>query len=102
MLKNDLAAFTSENSILSRKVIEEDNKINVCYKRILNELVKITIENHLITRIAIHLLFVAEHLKLIEDYVKNTCEPNVYLTETVLIKHSKIEKKKHNEITTEN
>lgn len=101
MLRNALDAFTSENSILSRKVIEEDNKIDACYKRVFNELIEITIENPLITTSAAHLLFVAKHLERIGDYVKDICELNVYLTEAVFIKHSKIEKR-HNEITTEN
>ncbi len=101
MLRNALDAFTSENSILSRKVIEEDSKIDACYKRVFNELIEMTIENPLITTSAAHLLFVAKHLERIGDYVKDICELNVYLTEAVFIKHSKIEKK-HNEITTEN
>ena len=36
---------------------------------------------------AAYLLFVAKHLGSIGDYVKNICEQNVYLRETVFLKH---------------
>ncbi|MCS6874968.1 MAG: phosphate signaling complex protein PhoU [Pyrinomonadaceae bacterium] len=88
MLGNALDAFTSENSLLSREVIEEDNKIDACYKRIFDELIEMIIENPSITTSAAHLLFVAKHLERIGDYVKDICELNVYLTEAVFIKHS--------------
>lgn len=94
MLRNALDAFTSENSHLSRKVIEEDNKIDACYKRIFNELIEMIIENPAITTSAAHLLFVAKHLERIGDYVKDICELNVYITEAVFIKHSKLSEKK--------
>jgi phosphate transport system protein len=87
MLRSALDAFTSENAVLSRKVIEKDHLMDACYKRVFDELIEIMIEDPMTTNSAARLLFVAKHLERIGDYVKDICELNVYLTEAVFIKH---------------
>jgi phosphate transport system protein len=88
MLRAALDAFTSEDSQVSREVIERDKKIDECYHRVFDELLGIMVDNPQATTSAAHLLFVAKHLERIGDYVKDICELNVYLREAAFIKHS--------------
>lgn len=89
MLKQALDAFTSEDTVLSRKVIKRDKKIDRAYDKVFGELIEMMIENPAVTTSAAHLLFVAKHLERIGDYVKDICELNVYLSEAKMIKHKK-------------
>lgn len=88
MLRSALDAFTSEDSEVSRKVIERDREIDESYHRVFNELLEMMIDDPTTTTGAAHLLFVAKHLERIGDYVKDICELNVYLREAEFIKHS--------------
>lgn len=88
MLRAALDAFTSEDSQLSRQIIERDKEIDKSYKRVFNELLEMMIDNPAASTGAAHLLFVAKHLERIGDYVKDICELNVYLREAAFIKHS--------------
>ena len=88
MLRSALNAFTSEDSVASRQIIKQDEKIDECYHRVFNELITMMVENPATTASAAHLLFAAKHLERIGDYVKDICELNVYLTEAAFIKHS--------------
>jgi phosphate transport system protein len=88
MLRTALDAFTSEDAAASRRVIEQDKVIDICYHRVFDELITMMIDNPVTTASAAHLLFVAKHLERIGDYVKDICELNVYLTEAAFIKHS--------------
>ena len=89
MLRTALDAFTSEDAETSREIIKRDKEIDVCYKRVFDELLEMMIDDPVNTTSAAHLLFVAKHLERIGDYVKDICELTVYLTEAVFIKHSK-------------
>lgn len=88
MLRAALDAFTTEDSEVSRKVIERDREIDESYHRVFNELLEMMIDDPSTTTGAAHLLFVAKHLERIGDYVKDICELNVYLREAAFIKHS--------------
>lgn len=88
MLRSALDAFTSEDSTLSREIIERDRMIDDAYRRVFGELLEMMIDNPAATTGAAHLLFVAKHLERIGDYVKDICELNVYLREAAFIKHS--------------
>ena len=87
MLRSALDAFTSEDSKLSREIIERDRVIDDAYRRVFGELLEMMIDNPAATTGAAHLLFVAKHLERIGDYVKDICELNVYLREAAFIKH---------------
>jgi phosphate transport system protein len=87
MLRSALDAFTSEDSKLSREIIERDRTIDEAYRRVFGELLEMMIDNPAATTGAAHLLFVAKHLERIGDYVKDICELNVYLREAAFIKH---------------
>jgi len=88
MLRTALDAFTAEDSITSRTVIQRDKKIDECYRHVFGDLIKKMIDDPGAATGAAHLLFVAKHLERIGDYVKDICELNVYLREAVFIKHS--------------
>lgn len=88
MLRAALDAFTTEDSDVSRRVIERDLEIDASYHKVFNELLEMMIDDPTKTTSAAHLLFVAKHLERIGDYVKDICELNVYLREAVFIKHS--------------
>jgi phosphate transport system protein len=88
MLRTALDAFTAENAAVSREIIKRDKEIDIAYKSVFDELVKLMISNPQTTTSAAHLMFVAKHLERIGDYVKDICELNVYLTEAAFIKHS--------------
>jgi phosphate transport system protein len=87
MLRTALDAFTAEDSITSRTVIQRDKKIDECYRHVFGDLIKKMIDDPGAATGGAHLLFVAKHLERIGDYVKDICELNVYLREAVFIKH---------------
>ena len=89
MLQAALDAFTTEDAVVSRKVILRDKEIDKIYERVFSEIIQMIIENPESTTSAAHLLFIAKHLERIGDYVKDISELNVYLTEAVFIKHGK-------------
>jgi len=88
MLRHALDAFTSEDSVISRDVIKQDQLIDEAYKRVFDELLNMMISDSSATTSAAHLLFVAKHLERIGDYVKDICELIVYLADASFIKHS--------------
>ncbi len=90
MLRNALDAFTSEDAIASREIIEQDHIIDASYKRVFDDLVEIMTDNPSTTATVAQLLFVAKHLERIGDYVKDICELTVYMREAVFIKHQNI------------
>ncbi len=88
MLSEALNAFTSEDSDASRQIIARDARLDACYGRVFDDLLKLMVSNPEASNGAARLLFVAKHIERIGDYVKDICELNVYLTEAVFIKHS--------------
>ncbi|MFN6964600.1 MAG: phosphate signaling complex protein PhoU [Pyrinomonadaceae bacterium] len=88
MLHEALDAFTSGDADASREIIRRDRKIDDCYHRVFDDLIRQMVRQPEIANSAARLLFVAKHFERIGDYVKDICELNVYLTEAVFIKHS--------------
>lgn len=88
MLSEALNAFTSEDAMASREIINRDLALDKCYGRVFDGLIKTMVANPAAANGAARLLFVAKHIERIGDYVKDICELNVYLTEAVFIKHS--------------
>ena len=89
MLRAALDAFTANDAVAAREVIESDTKINELYNRIFHQLIEMmATEPGTATRDA-RLLFVAKHLERIGDYVTDVCELTVYMAEATFIKHFK-------------
>ena len=87
MLRAALDAFTQGDAAESRRVIEQDDEIDVMYERLFRDLIELMVSEPTATPRAARLLFVAKHLERIADYVTDICELTVYMTEAAVIKH---------------
>jgi phosphate transport system protein len=88
MLRAALDAFTRGDAAAARRVIEQDDEIDVMYERLFNDLIELMAEEPPAARRAARLLFVAKHLERVADYVTDICELTVYMAEAAFIKHS--------------
>jgi phosphate transport system protein len=88
MLRTALDAFTKRDAGEARRVIEQDDEIDVMYERIFQDLIELMVAEPSTTPRAARLLFVAKHLERIADYVTDICELTVYMAEAAFIKHS--------------
>jgi phosphate transport system protein len=87
MLQKAIEAFTNEDSLLARRVIELDKEIDSIYRKIIRELMDYMRTEPATSRRILHLLFVAKHIERIGDYIKDVCELTVYMAEAEFIKH---------------
>ena len=88
MLRAALDAFTQGDAPTARRVIEQDDEIDVMYERLFGDLIELMKSDPLATPRAARLLFVAKHLERVADYVTDICELTVYMAEAAVIKHS--------------
>ena len=88
MLRAALDAFTQGDAAAARRVIEQDDEIDVMYERLFHELIVLMTSEPAATPRAARLLFVAKHLERVGDYVTDICELTVYMTEAEFIRHS--------------
>jgi phosphate transport system protein len=88
MLRTALDAFTRGDAAEARRVIEQDDEIDVMYERLFRDLIELMVQEPAATPRAARLLFVAKHLERVADYVTDICELTVYMTEAAVIKHS--------------
>jgi phosphate transport system protein len=87
MLRTALDAFTRGDAATARRVIEQDDEIDVMYERLFRDLIELMTGEPPVTPRAARLLFVAKHLERVADYVTDICELTVYMTEAAVIKH---------------
>jgi phosphate transport system protein len=88
MLRAALDAFTKGDASAARRVIDEDDEIDVMYERLFHDLIQLMVSEPTATPRAARLLFVAKHLERVADYVTDICELTVYMAEAAFIKHS--------------
>ncbi|HEX6183195.1 MAG TPA: phosphate signaling complex protein PhoU [Pyrinomonadaceae bacterium] len=88
MLRAALDAFTQGDAATARRIIEQDDEIDVMYERLFRDLIELMTSEPAATPRAARLLFVAKHLERVADYVTDICELTVYMTEAAVIKHS--------------
>lgn len=88
MLRASLDAFTSNDAIAAREVIESDSEINNLYNHAFHDLIELMVEEPATATRDARLLFVAKHLERIGDYVTDICELTVYMAEAAFIKHT--------------
>ena len=88
MLRAALDAFTRGDAPTARRVIEQDDEIDVMYERLFRDLIDLMVSEPSATPRAARLLFVAKHLERVADYVTDICELTVYMAEAAVIKHS--------------
>ena len=88
MLKDALDAFVSGNTVLARRVIPRDRRVdemNKTYQDDLNELMEASPEN---IRRCRHLAVISKCLERIADHAKNVAEDAVLLHEAKDIRHA--------------
>lgn len=90
MLRSALDAFTQGDAATARRVIEQDDEIDVMYERLFQDLINMMVSEPTATPRAARLLFVAKHLERVADYVTDICELTVYMTEAAVIKHVRV------------
>jgi phosphate transport system protein len=88
MLRAALDAFTGGDATQARRVIEQDDEIDVMYEGLFHDLIELMVAEPSATPRAARLLFVAKHLERVADYVTDICELTVYMAEAAFIKHS--------------
>ena len=88
MLRAALDSFTKGDAAAARRVIDQDDEIDVMYERLFQDLISLMVSEPAATPRAARLLFVAKHLERVADYVTDICELTVYMTEAAFIKHS--------------
>jgi len=88
MLRAALDTFTRGDAAAARRVIEQDDEIDVMYEGLFHDLIGLMVGEPAATPRAARLLFVAKHLERIADYVTDICELTVYMAEAAVIKHS--------------
>ncbi|HEX8150528.1 MAG TPA: phosphate signaling complex protein PhoU [Pyrinomonadaceae bacterium] len=88
MLRAALDAFTRGDAAAARRVIEQDDEIDVMYERLFKDLIGLMTGEPAVTPRAARLLFVAKHLERVGDYVTDICELTVYMAEAAVIKHT--------------
>jgi len=87
MLSGAIDAYTKNDAVAAREIIQRDREINELYNGIFHDLIeKMAKEPETATRDA-RLLFIAKHLERIGDYVTDVCELTVYMAEAAIIKH---------------
>jgi phosphate transport system protein len=87
MLSGALDAFTKNDAVAAREVIQRDAEINDLYNQIFHDLIEMMAKEPATATRDARLLFVAKHLERIGDYVTDICELTVYMTEAAIIKH---------------
>ena len=87
MLRAALDSFTKGDAATARRVIGQDDEIDVMYERLFRDLIDLMVAEPAATPRAARLLFVAKHLERVADYVTDICELTVYMTEAAVIKH---------------
>jgi phosphate transport system protein len=87
MLHDALQAFAASDAKEARAVMERDDRVNILYHKVLQDLLDQMSYDVAATGQAARLLLVAKHLERIGDYVTDICEQIVYMKEALVIKH---------------
>ena len=89
MLRLSLDAFAASDAAAARAVIDRDDEIDQLYDRVFHDLLDRMSHDPQAAGRAARLLMVAKHFERIGDYVTDICELIVYMTEALVIKHSR-------------
>ena len=87
MVSEALDSFVRGDSVLARKVLEEDDYIDKVNEQIFRELLTFMIENPKTISRAIRLSFVSKAIERIADHATNVAELVVYMVEGKIIRH---------------
>ncbi len=87
MVGEALDAFVRGDSVLARKVLDEDDYIDELNEQIFRELLSFMMENPQTISRAIRLSFISKYIERIADHATNIAELVVYMVEGKIIRH---------------
>jgi phosphate transport system protein len=87
MVGESLDAFVRGDSVLARKVLDEDDYIDELNEQIFRELLSFMMENPKTISRAIRLSFISKYIERIADHATNMAELVVYMVEGKIIRH---------------
>ena len=87
MVGEALDAFVRGDSVLARKVLDEDDYIDNLNEQIFRELLSFMMENPKAISRAIRLSFISKYIERIADHATNVAELVVYMVEGKIIRH---------------
>jgi phosphate transport system protein len=87
MVGEALDAFVRGDSVLARKVLDEDDYIDNLNEQIFRELLSFMMENPQAISRAIRLSFISKYIERIADHATNVAELVVYMVEGKIIRH---------------
>jgi phosphate transport system protein len=87
MVGEALDAFVRADSVLARKVLDEDDYIDDLNEQIFRELLSFMMENPTTISRAIRLSFISKYIERIADHATNVAELVVYMVEGKIIRH---------------
>lgn len=88
MVKESLDAFVKMDSALARKVIQDDDFVDILTEQLFRELLSFMIENPKTISRAIRLSFISKYIERLADHATNVAELVVYLVEGKIIRHT--------------
>ncbi|MDH5564456.1 MAG: phosphate signaling complex protein PhoU [Nitrospirota bacterium] len=87
MVGEALDAFVRGDSVLARKILDEDDYIDDLNEQIFRELLSFMMENPQTISRAIRLSFISKYIERIADHATNVAELVVYMVEGKIIRH---------------
>ena len=88
MVWESLDAFVRGDSVLARKVLDEDDEVDDLNEQLFRELLSYMIEKPQTISRAIRLSFISKYIERIADHATNIAELVVYLVEGKIIRHT--------------
>jgi phosphate transport system protein len=81
MIRDALEAYIQMNTEAAKRIAARDDEIDALFRSIFTELVDLMNQEKAVISQAAHLLFAAQFLERIGDYVTNICEWIIYMSE---------------------
>ena len=88
MVREALDAFVRGDSVLARKVLDDDDEVDELNEQLFRELLSYMIENPKTISRAIRLSFISKYIERVADHATNIAELVVYLVEGKIIRHT--------------
>ncbi|MBN2897865.1 MAG: phosphate signaling complex protein PhoU [Clostridia bacterium] len=83
MVKGSLDAFVEKDVELARRIAKLDDRVDLLYARVYNDLLEFGMKDSVAKRQIIRLLFVGRHLERMADHVTNICERVIYMIDGI-------------------
>ena len=94
MVNDSVICFLQRDTMLAKKIIEQDDMIDELYHQLERELMTYVMEDPRNIKKVIHLSFVARHFERIADHAENIAEMAIYWAEGEMVKHHKLKEDK--------